>query len=94
VTENDATALALQGNTDVDSILEREVAEAAAARVRDAIADVDAALARLDDGTYGTCEICSRPIGEERLAAIPHARTCVACPAGRPPLPGGRPPRS
>lgn len=45
--------------------------------------EVDAALARLDAGTYGICESCLAPIPGERLAAIPHARLCVGCPRGR-----------
>ncbi|MHB8671284.1 MAG: TraR/DksA C4-type zinc finger protein [Acidimicrobiales bacterium] len=39
--------------------------------------DVEHALARLDDGTYGTCEACGEPIGDERLQAMPAARFCV-----------------
>jgi DnaK suppressor protein len=41
------------------------------------LADVEHALQRLDDGTYGTCEACGRPIGDERLVAMPAARFCV-----------------
>lgn len=41
--------------------------------------EADAALARLDAGTYGTCESCGRPIGEGRLEARPTARLCIAC---------------
>lgn len=37
------------------------------------------ALARLDQGTYGVCVNCGRPIGEERLEVRPHADRCVAC---------------
>ncbi|MEP9381945.1 TraR/DksA family transcriptional regulator [Nocardioides cheoyonin] len=50
--------------------------------VRDADAhlrEVDAALARLADGTYGVCERCGSPIAPGRLEARPAARTCVAC---------------
>src|ERR1700730_1342240 len=39
--------------------------------------DVEHALRRLDDGTYGTCEACGKPIGEARLEAVPAARFCV-----------------
>ena len=39
--------------------------------------DVDQALARLDAGTYATCEACGATITEERLAALPTARTCA-----------------
>jgi RNA polymerase-binding protein DksA len=39
--------------------------------------EVDAALARIDAGTYGICEACGKPIGPDRLAAIPWARLCI-----------------
>jgi RNA polymerase-binding transcription factor DksA len=39
--------------------------------------EVDAALRRIEDGTYGTCEICGGPIGSDRLRALPWARLCI-----------------
>jgi RNA polymerase-binding transcription factor DksA len=50
------------------SILEQVEAE---------LADVERALRRLDDGTYGTCEACAGHIGDERLEAHPAARFCI-----------------
>jgi RNA polymerase-binding transcription factor DksA len=41
------------------------------------LAEIDAALARIDDGTYGTCEVCGQEIPDERLRARPAARTCI-----------------
>ena len=41
------------------------------------LADIERALSRLDDGTYGTCEVCGRPIGDARLDALPAARLCI-----------------
>lgn len=41
------------------------------------LADLERAWGRLDDGTYGTCEACGRPVGEERLVARPSARFCL-----------------
>ena len=41
------------------------------------LADVERALQRLDDGTYGTCEVDGKPIPEERLEALPAARFCL-----------------
>ena len=41
------------------------------------LADVEHALKRLDDGTYGTCEFDGKPIPEDRLEAMPAARFCV-----------------
>ncbi len=41
------------------------------------LADVEAALAKLDEGTYGTCEACGNPIADARLEAMPHTRFCI-----------------
>ena len=41
--------------------------------------EVELALARLDDGTYGRCEGCGAPIDDERLAELPIVRTCGRC---------------
>jgi DnaK suppressor protein len=40
---------------------------------------VEAAITRLDDGTYGTCLRCGRPIAPERLDALPWAAYCIEC---------------
>ena len=40
---------------------------------------VEAAIARLDDGTFGTCQRCGRPIAAERLEALPWAAHCIEC---------------
>lgn len=40
---------------------------------------IDAALARIKAGTYGTCAICGEEIPEKRLAALPYVTTCVNC---------------
>ena len=41
------------------------------------LSDVEHALHRLDDGTYGSCEACGRPISADRLEAMPAARFCL-----------------
>ena len=81
--EHEALVAQLRGVTDADSVLERELAEAGAARARETMADVEHALERLENGTYGRCEGCAVPMPFERLEAIPWARLCVACPARR-----------
>lgn len=43
------------------------------------ICDIDAALAKLEDRTYGTCENCRSKIAESRLVALPFARLCIKC---------------
>ena len=43
------------------------------------LVDVEAAIQRLDDGTYGACIRCGRPIAAERLDALPWAAHCIDC---------------
>jgi DnaK suppressor protein len=43
------------------------------------LAHVDAALKRIEDGTYGICENCGNPIGAERLEAMPWVTLCIDC---------------
>jgi RNA polymerase-binding protein DksA len=47
------------------------------------LADIDDALHRIDEGTFGRCEECNRPISRERLEAIPYARYCLKCAQAR-----------
>src|SRR5580700_11877271 len=56
---------------------ERGEAERLATELQESLDEVDAALGRLRDGTYGVCEACGKPIGEARLEAIPMARFCI-----------------
>ncbi len=56
---------------------EREKDMAIAGSVEESLAEVDAALRRLDDGSYGRCEVDGEPIPDERLQALPAARYCV-----------------
>jgi len=58
---------------------ERSQVGALVAQAREHLAEVDAALARLDAGTYGVCERCRQPIPAGRLEARPTARRCVGC---------------
>ena len=48
-------------------------------RSRAELGRVEAALQRLDDGTYGMCASCGNPIAPERLEAIPWAPLCIDC---------------
>ncbi|UZN04126.1 TraR/DksA family transcriptional regulator [Cellulomonas sp. S1-8] len=57
---------------------ERAQLEALAADARRRLVEVDAALARLAAGTYGTCAVGGEPIDDARLEARPTATTCVA----------------
>ena len=58
---------------------ERQHVAALADAARVDLAEIQAALARLADGSYGICQVCGARISAERLAARPMARTCVGC---------------
>jgi len=46
---------------------------------QDALDQIDGALKRIEDGSFGQCEECGRKIPESRLEAIPYAALCVHC---------------
>jgi DnaK suppressor protein len=45
----------------------------------EALSEVNAALDRIERGTFGRCEACGRPVGRARLNVLPQARHCIAC---------------
>jgi DnaK suppressor protein len=47
--------------------------------VRDQLAEVEHALHKFDQGTYGLCDICGQPIDSARLEALPQANLCLRC---------------
>ena len=57
------------------------VAQRRSADLLDTLGEIDAALARIEAGTYGRCTGCHAEIPEERLELRPFARTCVRCTA-------------
>ena len=65
------------------STAERGEADALVGKLADTLAEIDEALTKLADGTYGTCESCGERIGEARMEAMPAARLCISC-ASRP----------
>lgn len=74
------------GNIEVDSADENEVADkleeleensGIAHELEDQLTEVQAALAKIEKGTYGICEACEKPIERERLEANPSAKTSL-----------------
>ena len=61
--------------------LQRAEATAMLVQARQHLVEVDAALGRMDDGSYGRCESCGRDIPAARLEVRPFARRCVTCAA-------------
>ena len=56
-----------------------EVLEALEARTRERMEDLSRALRRLDEGAYGTCGSCGKPISDERLDVLPTTPVCADC---------------
>ena len=65
--------------TDGEVVAEDEQHRAAVDAVDRLLDEVERALARLDDGTYGRCEACGEPIADDRLSEHPIASTCARC---------------
>ncbi|WP_030326801.1 TraR/DksA family transcriptional regulator [Streptomyces sp. NRRL B-3229] len=61
------------------SAAQLEVSVKLAASARLVLADVEAALTRMDLGHYGTCHLCRGPIARVRLLIVPQARFCARC---------------
>ena len=62
---------------------ERGEAETLAASLKETLDEVEAALAKIDAGTYGLCENCGKPIAPARLEAKPAATYCIDCASKR-----------
>ena len=58
---------------------EREHELALTQNARELLAQTQRVLSKIDDGSYGVCESCGKPIGKARLQAFPRATLCVAC---------------
>lgn len=63
--------------------MEREKSLLLAQRGGDYIDYLNEALQRIDDGTFGICRTCKRPIGRGRLEAVPTATQCISCKSKR-----------
>lgn len=62
--------------------IDRERDLALSAQARQAVDEIDHAITKIGNGTYGKCESCGQPIPKARLKALPQARLCVACKSG------------
>ncbi|MBA3311366.1 MAG: TraR/DksA C4-type zinc finger protein [Nocardioidaceae bacterium] len=70
------------GNDQADvgsSTFERDHEMTMAKNARENLAQVESALSRIDDGTYGICTSCGQPVGKMRLQAFPRATLCMEC---------------
>lgn len=62
---------------------ERGEVEALAGNLRESLSDVEDAIVKLDNGTFGVCEGCGQPIAPDRLEAKPAAKLCMECASKR-----------
>ena len=62
--------------------VERDRLLLVASEARAKVAEIDAALERVEAGTYGQCEACGKPIPHARLEVVPEATLCVSCKTG------------
>jgi RNA polymerase-binding transcription factor DksA len=84
------TAERAMSDTDVEDgfgegagmVVDRDRDQALHATARAALEDIEAALARVESGTYGRCTSCGEQIPPARLEAMPAATVCVACKGG------------
>ncbi len=58
-------------------LVDRELDQSLGENAENVVEEIDAAIARIDEGTYGTCAKCGAVIPEERLDAIPYAVLCL-----------------
>ncbi|HUX85958.1 MAG TPA: TraR/DksA C4-type zinc finger protein [Chloroflexota bacterium] len=61
------------------TMVDEEIDLAMETAAREKLVEINAALRRLKDGTYGVCKYCGQPIQIDRLRAIPWTTVCVAC---------------
>jgi DnaK suppressor protein len=60
-------------------MFDREVDESLEENAEQLVREIDMALTRIEEGTYGSCARCGGTIPEERLAAVPYATLCLDC---------------
>jgi DnaK suppressor protein len=74
------TATSGHGETEhVQIDIDRAITDLLQGSAREALEDVALALARIDDGSYGSCRACGVPIPVPRLEALPTTDRCVGC---------------
>ena len=64
---------------DVTQTIEKEMTFDLSSNQKTILKDVDSALKKIENNTYGICELCKRPIEIKRLKAIPYTRYCMSC---------------
>ena len=66
-------------DADVDEQTGHEITEAVGEELEESITRLDVALVKMDSGTWGTCDVCSKPIEPKRLEIDPSVIDCSSC---------------
>jgi RNA polymerase-binding transcription factor DksA len=69
----------LRAIDEAEAEAEEHVMAAQKGTIQRVLTEVEAAFARVQDGSYGSCQGCAKPIPVERLEILPHTRFCVPC---------------
>ena len=75
LTRTDASDEADHATISADSAIEQAITN----QQRGELKDIDYALFKIENGTYGVCEMCEEPIGAQRLKVKPQAKYCIVC---------------
>ncbi len=59
--------------------IDKTIDQAISSQQAKELADIDYALTKIEDGSYGVCEMCEEGIGSQRLKVKPQAKYCIAC---------------
>ncbi len=62
-----------------NSILEMQIYDKLTEKEQEKLQEISDALKRIEEGVYGKCVVCGKPIEEKRLLAIPEAKMCIVC---------------
>lgn len=68
-----------QGGDAASETVERSRVQAMVGNLREVLDSVNEALAKIEAGTYGKCDVCGKAIPKKRLEALPHATMCTDC---------------
>ncbi len=77
--DNESDALDQHPADDASELFEREKNLSVQRTLETSLQAVNDSLRKFDDGTYGTCDNCGKPISEPRLRALPEATLCIDC---------------
>ncbi len=64
---------------DGSDVMEQERLSTISADLQDVLRQIDGAIERMDNGSYGVCQRCGQPINPERLEAFPYVAFCISC---------------